>query len=148
MTGYCAASGCSFQLRVDSGTGMPRRVQRLSQLLLRIEIDVLALWTTKKRSLRRLFRQHLLQLFGQFDSSLLDDAQLLEPAILVHVKAGQLDIDHRHHAFKLELRALHQRLRLQTLDQLFTQRQQDRGVARGVLQLRFGQLEVPVAQAL
>src|SRR4030095_9767975 len=33
-------------------------------------------------------------------------------------------------------------------DQLFTQRQKDRGVACGVLQLRFRQLEVPVAQAL
>ena len=50
MIGYCAASGCSFQLRVDSGTGMPSRVERLRQLLLRIEIDVVALWATETAS--------------------------------------------------------------------------------------------------
>jgi hypothetical protein len=55
----------------------------------------------------------------------------------VHVKARQLDIDYRHHALKLELRAFHQRIRLQSLDQLFTQRQQDSGIARGIFELRF-----------
>src|SRR5262249_18812823 len=108
------------------------------QLLLRIEIDVLALWTTKQISLRRLFRQSFLQLLRQLDAPLFDDAQLLEPAFLVHVKARELNIDDRYHAFKLELRYLNERLRLQTLDQLFTQRQQHRGVARGVFKLRFG----------
>ncbi len=66
----------------------------------------------------------------------------------MHVKTRKLDIDHRHHAFKLKLRALHERLRLQTIDQFFAQRQQDRGVACGVLELRFRQFEIPVAEAL
>src|SRR6185295_12412234 len=48
--------------------------QRLSQLLLRIEINVLTLWTTEKRSLVRLLRQHFLQLLRKLDSSFFDDA--------------------------------------------------------------------------
>src|SRR5688572_13626024 len=115
---------------------------------MRIEIDVVALWSTKQRSLGRLFRQHLLQLFRQFNPSFLDDAELFEPAVFVHEKPRELDIDHRVNAFKLELRAPNQRLTLQTLNQLFPQRHQDCGIARGVLQLGFGKLEIPVAKTL
>ena len=64
----------------------------------------------------------------------------------MHVEASQLDINDRHHALKFQLRTFHQRLRLQTLNQLFAQRQQDRRIARGIFQLRFRQLKIPVAQ--
>ena len=90
----------------------------------------------------------LWQLLRELDSSLFHDAQLFKPALLVHVKTRELDIDNGHNAFKLELCALHQRLRLQSLDQLFTQWQQDRGVTCGVFKLRLRQLEIPVAQTL
>jgi len=66
----------------------------------------------------------------------------------VHVKTRELDVDHRYHALKLELRALHERLRLQTFDQFFAQRQQDRRVACGVFELSFRQFEIPVAETL
>ncbi len=41
-----------------------------------------------------------------------------------------------------------QRIGSQTLDQFLAQRQQDRRVARGVFELRFRELEVPVAEPL
>ena len=68
-------------------------VECFRQLLLRIEVDVLALWSTKERALRRFFGQHFLQLFRKLVSSFFDNAQLFEPALLVHVKARQLDVD-------------------------------------------------------
>ena len=64
----------------------------------------------------------------------------------MHVKSGQLDVSHGRHTFKLKLRDSNQRIAAQPFDQLFAQRQQNRGVARGVLELRFGQLEIPVAE--
>ena len=73
---------------------------------------------------------------------------MFQPAPLVPVKAGQFQIDHRHHAFKLKLRALDQIEGSYFLDQFVTQWQQHGRIARGVLQLRFRKFEFPVAQAL
>jgi hypothetical protein len=88
----------------------------------RIEIDVIALWSTKQRTLRRLLGQHLLQLFRQFNTPFLHDAELFEPPFLVHEKSGELDVDDRVDAFEFELRAFDKRLSLQPFDQLFAQR--------------------------
>src|SRR5688572_18207097 len=115
---------------------------------MRIEVDVVPLRTAKQRALRRFLGEHLLQLFRQFNASFLDDAELFEPAVFVHEEPGQLDIDDRVDAFKLELRALDQRLCFQPFDQLFAQRQQYRGVACGVFELRFRQFEIPVTETL
>ncbi len=74
-------------------------------------------------------------------------SQLLEPAVFVHVKpASSISTTGITHS-NSSCATLHQRIRLQSLDQFFTQRQQDCGVARGIFQLRFRQLKVPVAQS-
>src|SRR5437016_1012411 len=120
---------------------------RLRHLLLRIEIDVRAR-RPEQRSLCHALAQHLLQLVCEFGASLFDDRELFQPALFVHVKAGQLQIDHRHYAFKLELGALDQIERSKPLDQFVAERNQDRRVTRGILQLRFREFEFPVAQPL
>jgi hypothetical protein len=78
---------------------------------------------------------------------LLDNSQLLEPAILVHENSRELEIDDRHHTLKFELRAFDERLRLQPFDQFLAQRQQDRGIAGCVFQLRRREFEVPITEA-
>jgi alkylhydroperoxidase family enzyme len=76
-----------------------------------------------------------------------DDRQLLEPTILVHIEPGQFHIGHRHHTVEFEARTLDKRIRSQPLDKLLPQRQEHGCIARRVFELRFRQVEIPIAEA-
>ena len=129
--------------RIGKRNAEPR--QCLGDLRLRIEIDVCAR-RSEQRCLGNALAEHLLQFVRDLASFFFHDRQLFKPALLVHIKARQFQIDNRHHAFEFKLRATNQSERLDPLDQSLAQRKQHRGIARRIFQLRLRKVEFPIAQ--